>query len=375
MPKHSDPSNPSATSAQTLRVTVGDLSRAGSGIARDATGRVLFIPLTVPGDEVQVRIIRAEKRYAEAEVVEWLSYSPDRVAPRCSVFGKCGGCTWQMVPYALQWKTKWQGGMHALAKRGLGEGMTPSLFPADSPYQYRNRVQLRGEGGKIGYFARRSHELVEIDRCEIALEPINAALPRLRVQWPVGEQQKLELEILPDGQLREVWNARHGAAGFRQVHSAQNEHLQKWIRTHLRARGPILDLFGGDANLSKGIAAQVESVQVVDLGVPNVRDPALPETLRFHRSPVLPWLKKYPGTAQAAILDPPRSGLADDLPGILIELNRIGVKEVIAVGCDLDAWARDVAGMVKKGWRLEQVAFLDFFPQTPHFESVAHLFV
>jgi 23S rRNA (uracil1939-C5)-methyltransferase len=116
-------------------------------------------------------------------------------------------------------------------------------------------------------------------------------------------------------------------------------------------------------------------VDVIDLGVPRERDPSLPPHLHFHRSPVLRWLKKAQEKAGAAILDPPRAGLAQELDDIEKELRRLGVREIFAVGCDVDSWARDITSLMKKGWRLQRVAFLDFFPQTPHFESVAHLFV
>ncbi len=354
---------------------ITDLARAGSGIARDPSGRVLFVALTVPGDVVQVRVIKAEKRYAEAEVVEMIKPSTLRIKSKCEVFGQCGGCLWQMVPYYLQWKTKWEGGLHALKKRGVEAQIPIDLFPAESTYGYRNRIQLRTEAGKVGFFARRSHDLVPIQRCEVAQESLNGALPTVSEKASAAHRQKVELEILPDGQVRQTWNAPHAAAGFRQVNEAQNQQLRKWIARNLRSRGPLLDLFGGDANLSTLIAHQMASVEVVDLGVPSQKDSKLPEHLRFHRSPVRPWLGRARIPAEAAILDPPRIGLADDFNSIESDLRRLGVREVIAVGCDVDSWARDIAYFLKKNWRLERIAFLDFFPQTPHFESAAHLFV
>ena len=207
------------------------------------------------------------------------------------------------------------------------------------------------------------------------MEPLNAALAGLSERGQTGEQRKVELELLPSGQPREIWDARHGAAGFRQINQAQNEKLQGWIIQHLRSPGAVLDLFGGDANLSLGLSARVQSIKVVDLGVPLDQNTPRPQNLTFHRSAVLPWLKKASGGAQAAILDPPRAGLGRDFPAIERELRRLGVKEVIAVGCDVDSWVRDVSAFGGNGWKLARVAYLDFFPQTPHIECVAQLFV
>jgi 23S rRNA (uracil1939-C5)-methyltransferase len=95
--------------------------------------------------------------------------------------------------------------------------------------------------------------------------------------------------------------------------------------------------------------------------------------------------RKWPGTHEqavaaldssrprAAVLYPPREGLAGDAHEIVCAIEALGVSQVIAVGCDPDSWARDVAKFVRRGWTLERVATLDLFPQTPHVESIGVL--
>src|SRR4051812_46602980 len=97
---------------EVLRIT--DLSRGGAGVSRDPSGRVVFVPYSAPGDLVRVRIVEAEKRYAQGEILEILEPSVERQVPPCPVFGKCGGCQWQHLPYSLQWSTKSKGLLHAL---------------------------------------------------------------------------------------------------------------------------------------------------------------------------------------------------------------------------------------------------------------------
>ena len=90
-----------------IELEIQDLSRGGAGVARDASGRVIFVPFTAPGDRVRVRVAQAKKQnYANAELLEVVRPAELRQQPVCPVFGQCGGCQWQHLPYSLQWKTK-----------------------------------------------------------------------------------------------------------------------------------------------------------------------------------------------------------------------------------------------------------------------------
>ncbi len=369
----------------TVEAVVEDLSRGGSGVIR-SEGRVLFVPRTAPGDRVRVRVLSIQKRWAEGELLEVLEPSPLRVEPRCPVFGRCGGCQWQHLPYDYQWKTKLSGARHALARVGLQPAQETWLeYPAKTVWEYRNRIQLRGEGRDLGFFEPGTRSRVPVERCDIARSEINARLPQVRDQGARRDgEYKVEIEVLPSGQVREMWNLRHAAGGFRQVHDEQNEVLQNAVRDLLMgaesegAQGVRLwDLYGGAGNLSQPVMERFESVDCVDTGSPASRPVGFPESYRFHRSPVLPWLKRQrpePGSGPLwVILDPPRVGLDSDGGEIVAHLARHRAQRVVAVGCDADSWARDLARFNRNGWRLERAGALDLFPQTPHIESLALL--
>lgn len=357
-------------------VQITDLAASGGGIARDESGRVLFVPLSAPGDRLKVRVTKAERRYAEAEIVEILEPSPERVQPRCAVFGKCGGCSWQHIPYPTQWRTKARGLEHMLARRQIALPRPLEEFPADESWGYRNRVQLRGEGTRIGFLQRRSLELVPIERCEIARPELNASLKRLRAEGAQKRRPyKVEIEAMPDGSVRESWNAGHAALGFRQVNDAQNEKIRRWLASALTPGSVLYDLYGGSGNFSLPLAQAMPEIHCVDVG--SRPAPDAPAHLHFHRAAVVPWLlrQKAPSTNRraSAILDPPREGLDRDFAEIESGLRRLGVNEIAAVGCDANAWAQDVARFLRTGWRLERVAAFDLFPQTPHIEGIALL--
>ncbi|MBL7746625.1 MAG: TRAM domain-containing protein, partial [Chitinophagaceae bacterium] len=80
------------------RVLVADYAAEGKSLAR-VDGKVIFIENAVPGDVVDVRLLKSKKDWAEGVVILTHSYSADRVEPFCTHFGICGGCKWQMLPY------------------------------------------------------------------------------------------------------------------------------------------------------------------------------------------------------------------------------------------------------------------------------------
>lgn len=371
---------------QELELIVTDLSRGGAGVARDSQGRVVFIPFTAPGDRVKVQILEEDRRYAQGKLLEVLEASPHRISPRCPAFTQCGGCQWQHLPYSLQWSTKISGVAQALKRVQVTLPDQVEYLPANQIWEYRNRIQLRGrtQEGKVelGFFRPGTQELVPVNRCDIARKEINENWEMTREQGQkLSRPFKVEVEVLENGRVRETWNARHASAGFRQVHDEQNERLRNWI---LQALGPsdiLYDLFGGKGNLSLPFADQVKEIHCVDFSSPKKTPPGTPSSMHFHSSDVLTWAISYAKQQRSisedqtvkAILDPPREGLGGDFKDIAVSLESLGVKELVAVGCDPDSWARDLSRWLKRGWILKRIMLIDLFPQTSHVESIAVL--
>jgi tRNA/tmRNA/rRNA uracil-C5-methylase (TrmA/RlmC/RlmD family) len=351
-------------------------------VGKDPEGRVVFVPFSAPGDSVRVRIVETHKNYAYAEILEIIEPSGIRQKPRCPIFGQCGGCQWQHLPYTIQWDTKVKGVFQALGRAKLELANPPELFPAEEIWNYRNRVQLRGVGRELGFFKSGSRQLIPADGCVIARPEINESWEGVRAEGTqFSESYKVELEVLPGGKVRKVWNSPHSAEGFRQVHDGQNENLKKWVVSALPHNNVVYDLYGGSGNLSIPLAAQSAEIHCVDLGTPVVRPSNVPQNLQFHRSSVDRWLthrvasqrfgkSHSPGTV-SAIIDPPRAGLKAHLPVIASAVESLGVKRIVVVGCDPDSWARDLSQWVKRGWKLKKVMLIDLFPQTYHIEAVA----
>ena len=91
----------------TFELEIETLTLGGRGLGRHA-GKAVFVPGTAPGDRIRCRITRSHRHFDEAEAVEMLSPSTLRRQPPCPVFGLCGGCQWQHLPYEIQvgWKER-----------------------------------------------------------------------------------------------------------------------------------------------------------------------------------------------------------------------------------------------------------------------------
>lgn len=158
--------------AGTRDLSIDHIGGQGDGVAEGGE----FVPLTLPGERVRVRM--EGKR---GEVVEILQPSPDRIAPVSPQYGDCGGCSlqhWAAKPY-LEWKREQV--RLILGREGLECEIAPTFA---SPPASRRRLALHARPGKggaiIGFKARKSWRLVEITECPIAHPDLVRAFPALR---------------------------------------------------------------------------------------------------------------------------------------------------------------------------------------------------
>lgn len=164
---------------------IESIAFGGNGVARFG-GRVIFVRGAVPGDLVWARLLSEKKRYAEAEAVRFDRQSAQRCASHCPVFGECGGCQWQMLPYDEQLAHKQQIFQDILQRQcGIDVGRISTIMPSPVEWNYRSRVQfkchLHPDGRlALGFFRTGSHFVIDISSCPVAAPAFNRLLPELR---------------------------------------------------------------------------------------------------------------------------------------------------------------------------------------------------
>ncbi|MGB3494608.1 MAG: 23S rRNA (uracil(1939)-C(5))-methyltransferase RlmD [Elainellaceae cyanobacterium] len=161
-----------------IAVDIHDLSNRGDGVGRWGD-RIVFVPDTVPGDRVDVRLTQVKPSYANATLQAILQPSSQRVRPGCIVADKCGGCQWQAVAYAQQLNAKRDQIGQALERIGGLPGMTIHPVMPSEPFGYRNKATYplgrSSSTGQVqaGYYQKRSHKLVNLNQCPVQDERFN----------------------------------------------------------------------------------------------------------------------------------------------------------------------------------------------------------
>jgi 23S rRNA (uracil1939-C5)-methyltransferase len=188
-------------------VQVESYAAGGKSIAR-VDGKAVFIEGAVPGDVVDVRLSKNKKDWAEGKAIRFQSYSADRETAFCSHFGVCGGCKWQMLPYAKQLVYK-QEEVEQQMKR-IGKVELPEMQPiagAQETRHYRNKLEFTFSSRKyftdaeiagmempeegprglpaipaLGFHVPGSFDkVIDIDTCYLQQEPSNAIRNAVRV--------------------------------------------------------------------------------------------------------------------------------------------------------------------------------------------------
>lgn len=133
-------------------------------------GKAVFVPFTLPGELVEARLLERRNSFGEASLVDVLTGSNDRVVPRCSHFGQCGGCNYQHAIDTAQLRIKAGILLETLERAGL-TSLSPIQTHSGEPWHYRNRTRLRIEeiegAFRLGYNRRASNEFLPIHECPI----------------------------------------------------------------------------------------------------------------------------------------------------------------------------------------------------------------
>jgi len=158
-----------------MKLRIEKVVYGGAGLARQSDGEIpgktVFVPFTLPGELVEIRLTGNKGGIVEADLEQILEPSIDRATPGCVHFGVCGGCHYQHADYAAQLALKTSILRETLDRAGL-TGLPQIEAHADKAWGYRNRIRLRvvESGGelRVGYLRRGSNEFLPVRMCPIA---------------------------------------------------------------------------------------------------------------------------------------------------------------------------------------------------------------
>ncbi len=158
---------------QELTLAIHDLNNLGFGVGKAPDGRALFVAGCVAGDLARVQIIKVNKAFAVARLLEIVAPSPDREEGFCEAPASCGGCVYRNLSYERELELKHSYVKHAFAKAGLADVTVELVRATGVTHGYRNKAEYPITGGKNGlyggFYAPKTHRVVPADNC--ALQP------------------------------------------------------------------------------------------------------------------------------------------------------------------------------------------------------------
>jgi 23S rRNA (uracil1939-C5)-methyltransferase len=374
------------------KVQIEKIAAGGTGFAR-IEGKAVFIEGCLPGEVVLCRIERDHRSWLQAELLEIIEVSEERVKPACGLYGRCGGCNFQHLAYNAQLAAKTAILIDTFTRIGGINPPQPTVFPSN-PWEYRNRMQfhaVRDNGPVWGLKARKDSELITVSDCPIADPGIRRILQDngKMMQMLMPPEKDRFTVYARDGLFLSEGGIRRGktrifdrelsldASVFFQSNGSMLEKLViRLIEIAKNANHslPMADLYCGVGTFAVILGTLFPHIDLVE---ENKTALALArENLRSHDSAAFfafrseEWAKTgiFPRNYGFIIVDPPRNGLDTALS---LRLAVDGPPLLAYVSCDPPTLARDSQILVKGGYELTELDCYDFYPQTAHIESLA----
>ena len=389
-----------------LTLEIGNVAHGGFCVAR-ADGRVVFVRHTLPGEQVVATVTEGdtESRFLRADATQILVASPERRSAPCPYAGPglCGGCDWQHTSAAYGRVLKAQVVAEQLRRLAtLDVPVTVEPVPGDSDgLRWRTRVELAAAapgraGVRLGIRKHRSHEVLPVDDCLIAVEDVTATAIFTEVfdegisgaDVAVGSDETVVVELPnhdPVPSLRQEVLDRSfqvSARGFWQVHPGAASTFASVVLSALDPQpgDHVLDLYCGVGLFTAFLAAaagpsgRVLGVEGDARAVHDAQD-NIPSNATVVRSDVEAFfesggVESELGAVDLLVLDPPRAGAGRAVMQAALARRP---RRAAYVACDPAALARDLAYAAEHGYRLASLRAFDAFPMTHHVECIAIL--
>jgi 23S rRNA (uracil1939-C5)-methyltransferase len=396
--------------SQYVVVDVDALVAGGDGLAREASGRVVFVPGALPGERVRVRIVEEHTDFARGSLDAVVSAAPGRIAAPCPHVARgCGGCDLQHATVATQRAAKAEVVLDSL-RRHAGIAFALDRFepgPVLPSGGFRTTVRAAVRRGRLGFRASRSHDVVAVDSCLVAHPLVEEVLidgefpgatevtiragaatgERLVIVEPQAGAARVPpgVRVVGGDELRRGRRAffyeeidgvrfRISARSFFQSRPDGAAALVTAVTelggAELAAARHVVDAYGGVGLFSRFLARswptqQLTLVERSRSSVADARSNLDGSMARVVACAVEQW---RPEPADVVIADPARGGVGK---AATERLAATAAAVIVLVSCDAAAFGRDARLLQEAGYELERVRLVDLFPHTHHVEVVS----
>jgi 23S rRNA (uracil1939-C5)-methyltransferase len=405
------------------------LVHGGQAIAMLDNGKKLFAWGGLPGETVAVRVLKQKKTYVEGVVVDVLEASKDRVEPEeTEVF--LSTSPWQIMSFSAENKAKQAILIETFEREGVENITFHDFVYGDEQYAYRNKMEFGFWGDENGLhlanYVRGTHGKAIVEGSSLAYELINVAardvrdeLNRLEI-WG-GKLKTVVLRCSRDGEvvaalfakeeidlvnfklpsslkgldvyysnpkspasvatkkiysygeinLHDSINTKHiiyDVLSFFQVNISVFELALEKIKTHITGKN-VVDMYSGVGTIGIAVGANIlvesdgNNVKMAEKNAEGLDIEVIQATSETALDTISP--------KTSLIVDPPRAGLHKDL---ISHINQVKPSQIIYLSCNPSTQARDVK-LLEENYKISYAQGFNFFPRTPHIESLLFVFV
>ena len=393
------------------------LNNEGDGVGK-IDDIVTFVKGALKGEIVRVRIDKIYKNYAKASIIEILEKSIDRRIPICPYFDYCGGCDLMHMDYNDQLKFKKEK-IESIFKKICNMDITLSSINSYNNLNYRNKVVFKVKEDKIGFYKRKTYEIIDINECIISDKKINEILLKLREFIKEHINHKItevmirvcndeimisinKLNYKYEDKFKELFSCEssiyidnkliYGVSSlnqklnnlvfdvspksFFQVNPITAENLYNKVLEFVSNSDTIVDLYSGTGTITMLLskkARKVIGIEVVKDAVIDAKNNLLLngiDNVEFICDKVenkIDTLKDL--NIDTLVMDPPRGGSDKKTLKSILDINP---KKIIYISCNPVTLARDI-NILKDKYEIKEISAFDMFPQTYHVECVCLL--
>lgn len=406
---------------EVYELRIEKMVQGGEGMAHLEDGRVCFVSGALPGELCKVKLTFKKKDFTKGKAIQILEESPDRVEPRCPLYGKCGGCSLQHL--ASERQVAYMEQVERENFRRLAHAELPADFKicCGSPWGYRNRARVvcrpgisaEGKTVRFGFREQESNDIVGFENCPVLTDGLNEFLRGEGRRIFAAKQEErsipreLDINIFDNGagQISYYYKGMHSSefnqksvsvvnVGGRNIQAdasvffqsnlgllpelvdAVRRAVDEGLETGKASNEWLIDLFSGVGFFAAILQDKFKKITTVEREEGCLKHAKVnlseksrnPDMLENVSAPAEDWLLDNVVNVPATlIVDPPRTGLSKEALDAIVASS---VNRLIYVSCDPVTLARDYAKFASSGFSLKHASGFAFYPQTPHLEMM-----
>ena len=396
-----------------VKIKILDISYNGSGVGKEESGKTIFVPKVDVGEEAEVEVLKTNKTFDEGKVLTLLKTSSNRIEPQCPYFEKCGGCDFQHLTYEREKEIKIEIIKREFEKIGVKEKI--EFVDSEKRFNYRNKITLKHQNGKLGFNEASSHNFVEISFCPLADERINNAIGEVLeflktkhfsflksvsfllsesdvlITFLFTQREKLVLnealkvysvflavgEVLEKARITKVFGKEcfYKVCGvsfplfptsFLQVNTLVSEKLYQFVQHNVRD-SRVVNAYSGQGVLSVILAEKNEFVFGIEYQKSSheIAEKIKTKNMINFCGKVEDVLPKLTDKVEAIVLDPARAGCKKE---VLEAISKSSIAKIVYISCNFATLMRDLSFLLKD-FKIENITIFDMFPLTANLET------